>query len=121
MSATRPMCAQWFMEFHAASDSTPGAHYVVRFNQGEGPHCTCPAFKRSQDRVAKIQRPNWIPSCKHVVRVMAHACLWNQHYDGGDRTLEPAPGTLRARPAVGLRCPECRGPVVAVADGSVDS
>lgn len=118
MSATRPMCAQWFMDFHAASDSTPGAHYVVRFNQGKGPNCTCPAFKRSQDRAVRIRRPDWIPSCKHVVRVMAHACLWNQHYEGGDRALPPASGTLRARISPRLRCPACGGPVVEVVKNS---
>lgn len=114
MPASRPMCAQWFMEFHPSSDSTPGAHYVVRFIQGSGPTCTCPSFQRSQDRAAK--RPGWIPACKHVVRVMAHACLWNQHYDGGDRTMEPIRKSLRAGAARDMRCPACGGPVVQVTE-----
>ncbi len=97
-------CAQWFMLFYV--QGTAKDPYVVFFERGQGPHCTCLAFEHSREK---------IKTCKHVVRVMTHACLWNElWYSGGDRTLQPVPRTCRVRTANGYECPQCGGPVVIV-------
>jgi hypothetical protein len=104
-----PLCSQWFHTFRVPSATTPGVTYDVSFEQGSGPHCTCPSFAHAHEN-----RPGVMPTCKHVVRVMTHACLWNQHYRGGDRTLTPQSRICRARVTPSMRCPGCGGPVVEV-------
>lgn len=101
------------MMFRVASDSKPGLTYNVYFRRHEGPHCSCPAFARSE-AYAKRRTGDWIPACKHVTRVMLHACLWNEmSYDGGDRAMSPVPDSLGESPS-SHQCPKCGGPCVAV-------
>jgi hypothetical protein len=108
MSATR-FCAQWCMTFLVQSDSDAAVKYRVQFDRGLGPSCTCPAFRKSRGYRHGIRE------CKHVLRVMQHACLWNeQWYSGGDNTLAPMEGSCTAETSTDQRCPRCAGPVISV-------
>lgn len=98
------LCAQWFMSF-TVGGSTPGVTYSVTFEWGVGPRCTCPAFEHA----------NIAPrTCKHVRCVLEHACLWSEHYAGGDRIITPDADSLRTAPRLNDMCPRCAGRVVDV-------
>jgi hypothetical protein len=109
-------CAQWFMSFNVQGSAKEP--YVVHFEEGHGPHCTCKAFEHGK------RDETGFKSCKHIEHVMKHACLWNEQWnDGGDRTLSPIPGSCttsvveRRSWRLGLgsgrhKCPKCGGPII---------
>lgn len=110
-------CAQWFMSFYVQGSAKEP--YVVHFEQGHGPHCTCKAFEHGK------RDETGFKSCKHIERVMKHACLWNEQWHvGGDCTLQPVPDSCTAAVVVDRRvlaswcgscdymCPKCGGPIV---------
>lgn len=98
-------CAQWFKTFTVAG-SKPGVKYSVSFAQDLGPRCTCPAFEHAVGEVK---------TCKHIQRVMKHACLWNERwYAGGDKSLTPDENSLRVAPTMNDMCPHCGGRIVTV-------
>ena len=102
-------CAQWRMRFLIPSDSTPGISYTVRFISGEGPHCTCLSY-----RFMKENHPNRMAVCKHIRRVMEHACMRGPFFSGGDDTISPVSNSLDTGAVIVKHraCPNCGGRMV---------
>lgn len=98
----RSLCLQWFQRFPVAGRGVTD-WWEVRFTQGQGASCTCPAHEHRG-------------KCKHVERVLREACLWaSGGYAGGRRVRVPEPGLASPTGgdvSEGQRCPACGGPLV---------
>lgn len=104
---TMGFCPQYFSRWTVEGSS--GATYLVTFS-GLQAHCTCPAFKFSQNN-----------DCKHIKRVWEHGCMYNPQWKdpGPDDWFTESPDLLlldvdESQPKLDERCAGCNQPTVPV-------